>query len=83
MSTVPLHPTEERERNLLAARQFVDFLNARFEESFEESEAPRKTYVAFHLAGVTVVAAREMTGELLEEFVEAELGGTINRTRAA
>lgn len=75
--SVPLHPAEE---NLLEARRFVDFLNARYKEQLEKSEEPRKTYVAFCLGGVSVVAARETAGKRLEEFV-AGLGGKVEAPR--
>jgi hypothetical protein len=52
------------------ACQFVDYVNARFDES------GTNTWGAFRLDGLTVVVGRETIGERLGEFVE-EFGGEL------
>ena len=75
MSTVPLRPAEEK--NVLAVRQFVDWVDARF----EKAEDDNKTFGAIELNDWTVVVARRHTGERLQEFVEVELNGWIDVPR--
>lgn len=55
------------------ARQFVDWVDARFDQAEEENVS----FGAFATSGWTVVVARRQTGKRLQEFVEVELDGKI------